>query len=129
MEECTSLVECCEAIDMCQGASSRKLVPIDWQDDTEFQHSSKVQNWAEDRDAGRTIGTFTLSLEQSISSVRPLCCRLVEKNADGKLQEFAERVAETELRVLLGYAFKLAGYDCSLHQILESREESMTQEL
>jgi hypothetical protein len=51
------------------------------------------------------------------------------ENADGKLQEFAEHVAETELRGPLGHVLQLAEFDCSLHQILESCKESMAQEL
>jgi hypothetical protein len=94
----------------------------------EFQHDSSVQNWAAEHEMLDDGNVYFES-----RAVHQLCATVLRQagreNADGKLQEFAELVADTELRVLLGHALQLAGYDCSLNQILESREESMAQEL
>jgi hypothetical protein len=92
----------------------------------EFQPHSSVQNWAVYHEMLEDTNVYFES-----RAVHQLCATVLQQagreNADGKLQEFAERVAETELRVLLARALQHAGYKCSLDQILESRVEPMTQ--
>jgi hypothetical protein len=116
-----------------KSTGAKDLPHADWyqqigQTIAEYEHESSVQNWAADHEIDNR-NTFFES-----RAVHQLCATVLQQagqeNADLQLQEFAERVAEMELRVLLGHALQLAGYDCSLHQILESREDSsMAKEL
>jgi hypothetical protein len=117
-----------------KSAGAKDLPHADWYQQigktiAEYQHESSVQNWAADHEMLDDRNVFFES-----RAVHQLCATVLQQagrqNADAKLREFAEHVAEIELRVLLRHALRLAGYDCSLNQILESREESsMAKEL
>ena len=50
-------------------------------------------------------------------AVHALCLDALRRS-EPDLQDFAERVAETELRILLGHALQNAGYDCDLSVVL-----------
>lgn len=54
-----------------------------------------------------------------------LCARVLRAGNDGdrSLRDFAERVAETELRVLLGRVLRMAGYDVDADFVAECRGE------
>jgi hypothetical protein len=52
-------------------------------------------------------------------AVHELCANVLK--GDVELQEFAEQVAETEVRVLLGHVLQKAGFDVSVESILRSQ--------
>jgi hypothetical protein len=111
-----------------KSTGAKDLPHADWfqqigQTVAEYQHESSVQNWAADHEMRDETNDYFES-----RAVHQLCATVLQQagqeGANVKLQEFAERAAEIELRVLLAHALQLAGYDCSLDQILKSREES-----
>jgi hypothetical protein len=57
-------------------------------------------------------------------AVHELCANVLKGKSNPEIQEFAERVAETEVRVLLAHALQNAGYDCSLSMALQRDVDS-----
>ena len=57
-------------------------------------------------------------------AVHELCANVLREASNPELQAFAERVAETEVRVLLAYALQNAGYDCPLSMALQRHDGS-----
>ena len=56
-------------------------------------------------------------------AVHELCATVLKGN-NPELQDFAERVAETEVRVLLAHALQNAGYDCDVSTLLQRGDGS-----
>jgi len=51
-----------------------------------------------------------------------LCARVMAvRGSDATLKDFAEQVAETEVRILLGHALQRAGYDGALETVMRER--------
>ena len=56
-------------------------------------------------------------------AVHELCANVLSGKSP-ELQDFAERVAETEVRILLGHALQHAGYECDMSMVLKRDDDN-----
>ena len=89
----------------------------------QFDSIPGVKEWCQDHD----LLEQTADLFFEPRAGHELCANVL-RGATPALQAFAERVVETELRVLLAHALQNAGYDCDLSMVLRKDDDDIVNE-
>lgn len=90
----------------------------------QYKSLPDVEEWARrhqllsDTSEGETANPYFES-----RMVHELCANVLRRGATDEFTTFAERVAETEVRILLSHALQHAGYDCNIDALSQGRDE------